>query len=384
MAERASTPPTQFVAAHGAGADWRLCAKACLDGLGHRPARANLGLLYATDALAGDLSSIVTLLRGATGIEHWLGGIGIGIAAGDREIYDQPALCVLLAALPDDGFRVFPPVGAPANTGGFDDLRGALHGWMETRRPAVGLVHGDPRTPGIERIIADVAAGTGAFLVGALGASRGAAPQIADQVAEGGLSGALFAPGIEVAVGLTQGCSPIGAPRTITEADAHVIHAIDGRPALDVFKEDIGELLARDLRRIGGYIYAGFPVEGSDTGDYLVRDLTGLDTRHGWIGVGEAVEAGRRIIFCRRDPDTARDDLTRMLRDVKRRAGSAPKAAVYISCVARGRHLFGPHSEELAMVRAALGDVPLAGVFAGGEICNDRLYGHTGVLAVFL
>ena len=36
------------------------------------------------------------------------------------------------------------------------------------------------------------------------------------------------------------------------------------------------------------------------------------------------------------------------------------------------------------MIRDELGDFPLAGLFANGEISNDRLYGYTGVLALFL
>ena len=37
-----------------------------------------------------------------------------------------------------------------------------------------------------------------------------------------------------------------------------------------------------------------------------------------------------------------------------------------------------------AMIRERLGDIPLAGFFAGGEISHDRLYGYTGVLTLFL
>jgi len=34
-------------------------------------------------------------------------------------------------------------------------------------------------------------------------------------------------------------------------------------------------------------------------------------------------------------------------------------------------------------VRHALGDVPLVGFFANGEIARRHLYGYTGVLTVF-
>ena len=163
-----------------------------------------------------------------------------------------------------------------------------------------------------------------------------------------------------------------------------MITKIDGRPALDVFKEDIGELLAHDLRRVGGYIFAAFPIADSDTGDYLVRNLTGIDPSQGWISVAEPVEAGRRIQFCRRDHDAALTDLKRMVRDVKARAGAAPKAALYFSCIARGPSLFGDESEELRLIEAELGAIPLSGFFGNGEIFNNRLYTYTGVLALFL
>ena len=49
----------------------------------------------------------------------------------------------------------------------------------------------------------------------------------------------------------------------------------------------------------------------------------------------------------------------------------------------RGGPHFGGPSAELAIVRHALGDVPLVGFFANGEIARRHLYGYTGVLTVF-
>jgi small ligand-binding sensory domain FIST len=57
--------------------------------------------------------------------------------------------------------------------------------------------------------------------------------------------------------------------------------------------------------------------------------------------------------------------------------------AVYVSCAGRGGPHFGAPSAELQIVRRALGDVPLVGFFAGGEIARHHLYGYTGVLTVF-
>ena len=73
-----------------------------------------------------------------------------------------------------------------------------------------------------------------------------------------------------------------------------------------------------------------------------------------------------------------------MVADVKRRVEVPPKAALYFSCIARGPNLFGQGSVELTTISDILGDVPLIGFFANGEISNDRLYGYTGVLSLIL
>jgi small ligand-binding sensory domain FIST len=104
----------------------------------------------------------------------------------------------------------------------------------------------------------------------------------------------------------------------------------------------------------------------------------------GWLAVGHMVAAGDAIQFCRRDHKAAVKDLERMLADVKRRTEGPPRAGLYYACVARGPNLFGGESEELRLIRDELGEFPLVGFFANGEISHDRLYGYTGVLALFM
>jgi small ligand-binding sensory domain FIST len=381
MAEPAAGAAAQarFKAASAAGPDWARTVTACLEALGEPPPGANLGLLYATGALAGNLEAILTFLRENTGVEDWVGTVGSGVAASGVEYHDRPALALLVGALPDDGYRVFQPLRDSLEP--FKRDHGA---WVAHHRPIFGIVHGDPRNHHVGEILEALAAEASVYLVGGLAAGDGALPQVAGAVADGGLSGVLFSPELPVVAGLTQGCTPIGEPRAITKAEHNVIMEIDGRPAVEVFKQDIGELLARDLRRVGGYIYVAFPIAGNDTGDYLVRNLTGIDLERGWLAVGEMVAEGQRLMFCRRDHEAARQDLKRMLADVKRRAPGPPKAALYVACVARGPNLFGSESEELKLIAEELGDLPLVGFFANGEISNNRLYGYTGVLALFL
>ena len=143
-------------------------------------------------------------------------------------------------------------------------------------------------------------------------------------------------------------------------------------------------MLARDLQRVAGYIHAAVPVTGSDTGDYMVRNLRGIDANQGWLAIGEALSAGDQLMFVRRDGASAVEDMARMLDSLKDRAAAGIRGGVYHSCIARGPNQFGPGSQELKMIREALGDVPIVGFFGNGEISNGRLYTYTGVLSLFL
>ena len=368
-----------FRAAHAQGAGWAEAVKACADALQPLPEGASLGFLYVTESLAEDLGSVLTFLRERTRVQHWVGTVGLGVCAAGSEYFRVPAVSALVASWPEDAFRVFGPQAAGKT------LTSSEVEWLAKAHPMLGVVHGDPRDGRVVQTVAALSASSGLYLVGGLAASSSGPPrQIAERVVEGGVSGVMLSPEIAVATGLTQGCSPIGPVRRITETRENILMAIDGRPALEVFKEDIGELLARDLRKVAGLIFAGFPVRGSDTGDYLVRNLMGIDTERQWIAVAERMSPGDSILFCRRDTASALEDLKRMLEGLKRRAPTPPKAGLYFSCVARGPNLFGSDSEELKTIRDALGDFPLAGFFGNGEIAHDRLYGYTGVLTLFL
>jgi small ligand-binding sensory domain FIST len=344
---------------------------------------ANLGIVYASEAAAPVLSGLVAALGRARGIGAWVGGVGLGVLGMTAEVMDEPAVAVMIAALPPEGFRVFAPTADPAA-----DLPRRHAKWITAKTPVLALVHADPRCRDLAAATAGLAAASGAYLVGGLVSHRWPSPLVAQSAglagASGsGIAGVMLAPEVALATALTQGCSPIGPVHRIDEARDNIVMTIDGRPALAVFCTDIGPELTRDLRRAGGLIFAGLPIAGSDTGDYLVRNLMAVDPGRGWLVLGEEVRSGDPILFCRRDPDTARHDMARMIRQLQGRLGGTPKAALYVGCVARGVNLFGQEGIETGLLREAFGDIPLIGFFANGEISRDRLYGHTGVLTVF-
>ena len=371
---------TNFLVAHASSPKWQDAAVELLLGLEPVTVEHRLGFLYVTDAFAGSLKEISIFLRQTTGVPHWVGTVGFGICVPGKEYFGEAAMAAMVAPIPEDAFRVF--------NGITDDIGPAIasvSAWLGDVPPLI-VAHADPRNEHVPQIIEDLSRETDGFLIGGLTASNGAHPQLANVVAEGEISGVMMSlEAVPVAAALTQGCSPIGEVHRITAAEENILIEIDGRPALDVFKEDIGEILARDLSKVAGYIFAALPVSGSDTGDYLVRNLTGIDPEQGLIAIGEYVNSGDPIMFCRRDHDSAVEDMRRMLGDLRKRAGNAPiRGGLYFSCCARGPNQFGDDSEELGLISEELGDFPLVGFFANGEISNNRLYGYTGVLTLFL
>lgn len=371
---------TDFLVAHASAPKWQDAAAEIILGLKPLTVEHRLGFLYVTDAFADSLKEISIFLRQTTGVPHWVGTVGFGICAPGKEYFGEAAMAAMVAPIPEDAFRVFN--GITEDTG---PTVASVSAWLGDVPPLI-VTHADPRNQHVPQIIEDLSRETDGFLIGGLTASNGAHPQLADDVAEGEVSGVMMSlEAVPVAAALTQGCSPIGEVHRITAAEENILIEIDGRPALDVFKEDIGEILARDLSKVAGYIFAALPVSGSDTGDYLVRNLTGIDPDQGLIAIGEYVNAGDPIMFCRRDHDSAVEDMRRMLGDLRKRAGNAPiRGGLYFSCCARGPNQFGDDSEELGLISEELGDFPLVGFFANGEISNNRLYGYTGVLTLFL
>jgi small ligand-binding sensory domain FIST len=371
------TTTANFRLAHAAGANALGLVNDCLAQLGKLPPGSNIGFVYATDLLHGEFDAMVERLTRETGVAHWVGTIGYGICVTGREYFDQPALAVLVGALDSESFRVLPSLRRPGEA-----LPDEVSTWVARAHPTLGIVHGDPRNQYLPQVIDSISDDTNCFLIGGITATRGSVRQTADGPCDGGVSGILFGESVQIASGLSQGCTPIGPIRRITQGRENVLMELDGKKALDAFKEDVGEVVAQNLVRAAGNIHAALPIPGSDRADYMVRNLVGIDPAKGWLAIGARIERGDRIMFVRRDAASAMQDLDRMTSDVAKRAGAIPKAALYFSCVARGPNLFGPNSEELNRVKDKIGDVPLIGFYANGEISNNRLYGYTGVLAV--
>ena len=378
-----------------------------------------LALLYITDHYAAQAQDILEYLRNELPeVTDWVGTVGVGVCANNVEYFDEPALSVMLCDLPADQYRVFSGV-APLGLG-FE--------------PHTALIHADGHTPDLAELIEEMAERTDTgYVFGGLSASRGDSVQFAvggdgfirgqglsKGVFHGGLSGVAFGSEVALVSRVTQGCLPVSKSRTITEADRNLVLKLDGQPALDVLLDDLKVSLDQPqqaLEKVRATLVGLTSAQGQDeafigrTGnfgsDVMVRHIVGLDPQRRGVAVADLVVNGTELAFCQRNMQAARADLMRIGAEIREELepeelplataqaldATQPEAAphparrmagaVYVSCSGRGGPHFGGPSAELQIVRRALGDVPLVGFFAGGEIARNHLYGYTGVLTVF-
>lgn len=212
-----------------------------------------------------------------------------------------------------------------------------------------------------------------------------------DKVATNAVAGLHLSGSFESFIDITQGCQPITEPMVITRADGNIIYEIDNRPAFEVFTSVLKGPLLEDLRRALMYVFVGVPADRRRNsvggGEYLVRNIIGLDSEKKIIGVADEVTEGQAMIFTLRDGQRARDDLGQMLkRQAQRLDGKKPVFGVYFNCCARGASLYGIPGIDSAYIRQVLGDFPLIGMFGGYELAPlggaNHLFAYTGVLAL--
>ena len=381
----------------------------------------HLGLLYITDHYANHAQAILAHLSAELPeVTDWVGTVGVGIAANNVEYFDEPALSVMLCDIAPEHYRVFSGVAplAQAGTTGSHFV------------PHTALLHADAQTPDVPELIAELAQRTASgYVFGGLAASRRDVVQFAlngdgnmagqgkaTGVFHGGLSGVAFDADVAMVSRVTQGCLPVAKAHTITSADNHVVLTLDNEPALDVLERDLQIDLTHTQPAIAKVRATLVGLSAEDdasvkrTGDFddavLVRHIIGIDPAREAVAVAQPVDVGMRLTFCQRNAAAARADLTRICAEIREalepeemtadlagvlsadtninpHPARRMAGAIYVSCAGRGGPHFGGPSAEMHIVRRALGDVPLVGFFAGGEIAHQALHGYTGVLTVF-
>lgn len=401
MIRISQTPPHKpaYRAARSAGKDWPEIADRLLQALQIKDnidPTFTCGFLFMTDTLARDMGPLLARLQEATGIHHWAGCSGVGVLDGHGHNSDGTlAASLLLCNFPADSV-----VGLPIQQqGDYLALPDTLHSWLKHHGPPFGIVFADPFPQGqMATLLHSLSRQAGAFLVGGVSSGMNASS------GNGQLGGLLLSSQIYIQTAMTQGCIPIGPPHTITKLQNGMIAGLDGQPALHVFASDLRHMVLADIGQdpdniaaddtaleekfqhlFQGEIHIGLSIPGSDRGDYVVRPMVGVEAQTEAIMLADTVHEGMVMRFVRRNDTTVTSDLQRMLDDLNKRAETAPnppRAALYIACAGRASS-DAMRQDELVMLRQVLGDIPLAGFYAGGEIFREDAHSFAGILTLF-
>jgi small ligand-binding sensory domain FIST len=297
-----------------------------------------------------------------------------GVIGAGSEVEDAPAVAAWAASMPAIGIQPF------RLTFQRDGEQGIIDGLdeMPTReRGDVVVMFSDPFSFPADLFLAHLnehAPGVpvlGGQSSGGLEAGRNVLIANGDVVRDGAV-GVILTGGASTSWLVSQGCRPVGETYAVTSAERNVIHELGGEPALRRLEEVYGVASPRDqlLMRRGLHVGQAISELKADLGrgDFLIRNVMGIDPNSGAIAISDMVEVGQTVQFQVRDADSAREDLRVTLERERRRDERPVVGALLFSCNGRGQALFGQPDHDVRAVQKAFGSVPVAGFFAAGEL----------------
>jgi small ligand-binding sensory domain FIST len=329
------------------------------------------------------------------GTECLVGGTAEAIIGNDWEVEAAPALSVWAAVLP--AVEVTPlrlTYHRSTEGGSIDGFPDQLAG--DWPAGTALLVVGDPFSFPADELLARFNDDRpGVPVVGGM-ASGAQRPQgnrlvLGRQVYRDGAVGVRLTGEMRLKTVVSQGCRPIGRHFVVTKSDRNVIHGLGGKPAAAQLQELFQALPTSEQRLVQSGLFLGRVVseyqDAFEQGDFLVRNVMGIDANSGGIVINDLVRVGQTVQFHVRDAQTADDELQYLLARVRNDASKKPAGGLLFSCNGRGTRMFDGPNHDAGCVRAALPELPLAGFFAAGELGpvggRNFVHGFTASLALF-
>jgi len=384
---------------HATHGDWRVACELALAQLGgdaspvgrgygqtgvaRGPGGTRHGLVYVSVALAEHFNRIISMLSTHRPDVAWAGACVPGVLAGQGEYFDEPAIALLAGDLP------------------FAARDLALGSAFEPDQTAGVLILADPHCADLEAGLAAAHQRLGAEAVFG-GVVADAAHLAGDpHPAERGARAIALSRPAQAWSRVTLGARQIARPRLITSIRNRHLETLDHRPALEVLLEDLGIAATRgrfdDPASLVAAIRAALPAQGLLVGilpsagtprrpgmvDQRLCPLIGIEPGARLVAIDGTAIPGEQLVLLGLDAAAARTDLIRVcteLRDELEAAGQKARLIHYVSCVARGRALFGSTGVETALIAHNFGELPLIGFFAHGEIGQGRLRGYSAIL----
>jgi len=358
---------------------------------------ADLTVIFVSPHFRTQYRAIPQLLRDRMPVGLLLGCSGGGIIGGGKEIEQKPAFSLTAAHLPGvelqtiqtDTMDLPDPDTAPS----------VWHEWLgvDVQKNPNFIVLADPFSFRAEEFLAGMdfayarSAKVGGLASGAQ-AQGGNALYLDDKIYNDGLVGVALSGNIQLDTIVAQGCRPIGQPMSITKCEQFQLLEVDGQPPLEKLEEMVETLNEYDRGLLRTSLFLGIEMDplkdDPGQGDFLIRNLMGVDQETGSLAIGAPLRQGQLVQFHLRDKVMSAEDLKVMLSRYQNKDGwREAKGALLFSCLGRGEYLYGQSNHDSDMFKTKMGDIPLGGFFCNGEIGpvgqTTFLHGYTSSFGIF-
>lgn len=360
-------------------------------------ASANLAVVFASSHYQDQYEEIPGLIRERLDSPLVLGCSGGGIIGNGLEVEQQPALSITVANLPNVTLKPFHVQGD-----NLPDLDAGPQNWEDLVQVVKSddpqfLLLADPYSFPVQNLILgldfafDQSAKIGGLASGAQQPGQNAL-FLEDKVYRSGAVGVAMSGNIVVDTVVAQGCRPIGKPMRITQSQRNLLGGLDGRPPVEVLRELFEGLNDRDRGLMRTSLFLGVVmdefIDEPKQGDFLIRNVMGMDDRAGVLSIGETLKEGQLVQFHLRDAETSTEDLVAVLdRYAGENRENQAQGALLFSCMGRGQYLYGKPNHDTEIFQDKLGSVPLGGFFCNGEIGpvsgTTFLHGYTSSFGIF-
>ncbi len=352
--------------------------------------------VFSSPDFQNDYSRMLSLLSAKFQNAHIFGCSAGGVIGGGIEIEQDVALSISAAYLPDVEINTFNILSSD-----LPDLDSGPDLWRQLlKTPVDPLPHfvilSDPFSFSTDNLIQGMDfAYPASVKIGGLasGASRPGMNSLflGDKTIPSGAIGIAFSGNISIATIVAQGCKPIGDVMRITESEQNVLKSLNGQNPIVVLKslydsldEDNQKLMQHSL--FVGVVMDGF-IDIPKHGDFLIRNIMGLDNASGFLTVGEILKEGQLVQFHLRDSKTSAEDLDSLLSEFASNDSSENAGALLFSCLGRGKYLYGVENYDSNVFQNNLPGIPLSGFFCNGEIGQvsgtTYIHGYTSSFGVF-
>jgi small ligand-binding sensory domain FIST len=343
-----------------------------------------------------------TLSLGADIRRHFPGATvvgcsGAGVIGDGLEVEDAPGLSLTAAVLPGVTLCAFhlPGSSVPSPDAPPDAWAAAVGVTADVGPHFILLA--DPFSTDIDALLSGMDfAFPAAAKIGGL-ASGGNRPgahalYLDDQVLREGAVGVALSGNVVVDTVVAQGCRPVGEAMHITSAERNLVLTVDDEPALDALQRLFERMSPSDQALAQRSLFLGIAMdplqERAGAGDFLIRNVVGIDPRSKAVAVGAYLQEGQLVQFHVRDADTSADDLRAALAGYRSDAGDRSAAgALLFQCTGRGQYLYGRAGHDADMFGEMIGSLPLGGFFCNGEIGpvggTTYLHSYTSSFGIF-